>query len=248
MGRDVIIAGNWKMYKTISEAQEFITGFAPLVKSSKAKIYLSVPFTAIQPAAEAAKDTNISIGAQNMHDATEGAFTGEIASAMLKSAGASFVVLGHSERRHVFNETSEFINRKVKKALSDGIQPIVCIGETIEEREADKTEEVLKAQILESLDGVDLDNVVLAYEPVWAIGTGKTATSDIAEQAHKFCRDLISEKWNKDVAEKLVILYGGSVKPENIKELMAQDDIDGARVGGASLKPEVFSQIVNYEG
>jgi triosephosphate isomerase (TIM) len=249
MERDVIIAGNWKMYKTIEEAKSFIEELAPLVKEAKAKVCLGVPFTAIHASADLAKDTNISVGAQNMHDATEGAFTGEIAASMLKSAGASFVILGHSERRHIFGETNSFINKKIKKALEEGLQPILCIGETLEERENNQTEDVLKTQILESLEGVEVfENLVLAYEPVWAIGTGKTATPEMAQQAHVFCRDLIAEKWGREVADKLPILYGGSVKPENAKELMSCKDIDGGLVGGAALKAENFSKIVHYEG
>lgn len=250
MEREVVIAGNWKMYKTIPQAEEFVKALAPMVKDSKSKVYLGVPFTAIQAAAQEAKDTNIVIGAQNMHDATEGAFTGEIAGDMLLAAGAKFVILGHSERRAIFKESNSFINSKVKKALADGLRPILCIGETLQEREDNRTEEVLKNQLLESLADItseQLVTMVVAYEPVWAIGTGKTATPEIAQQAHAFCRELIASTWNEDVAKKVPILYGGSVKPNNVKDLMAQKDIDGALVGGASLEPESFSKIVNYE-
>ncbi|MEC7839427.1 MAG: triose-phosphate isomerase [Chlamydiota bacterium] len=248
--RPSVIAGNWKMYKTIDESLEFVKEFIPLVAESPATVFLSVPYTSIHAAAEAAKGSNVVIGAQNMNDATEGAFTGEIAGRMLVDAGAKFVILGHSERRHVFNETDEFINKKVKRALSDGIVPIVCIGETLEERDAGKTHDILKSQITHSLDAVthdELPNILIAYEPVWAIGTGKTATPELAQEVHAFCREYITKLWGEESAEKVVIMYGGSVKPDNARQLMDKKDIDGLLVGGASLSPESFSQIVNYQ-
>jgi triosephosphate isomerase len=247
-GREIVIAGNWKMHKTTDEAVAYVKELIPLVEGVKAKVYLAVPFTAIYSVAEAAKGSNVVIGAQNMNDATEGAFTGEIAARMLLDAGAQFVILGHSERRHVFGEDNAFVNRKVKRALEEKIQPILCIGETLEQREADKTEEVLKSQLLESLSEVEsLENVIIAYEPVWAIGTGVTATPDQAQEAHAFCRSVIESEWGKSAAKEIVIQYGGSVKPDNAKTLLDQADIDGLLVGGASLTPEIFSQIVNTE-
>lgn len=246
--RPVIIAGNWKMYKTIEEAVDFINKLAPLVKESSAKVYLAVPFTALNAAATAAKDSHLVIGAQNMNDASEGAFTGEIAGRMLKDAGAKFVILGHSERRQLFQETNAFINKKVKRALADGLQVILCIGETRNERELNKTEEVLKQQLFECLEGVDaqqLENIILAYEPVWSIGTLLPATAEQAETAQSFCRKLIGEKWGEQMAEKTVIQYGGSVKPNNAKEFLDQPDVDGLLVGGASLSLEEFDKIVN---
>ena len=247
--RQPIIAGNWKMYKTREEAISFIQELAPKVKDTDAAIYLAVPFTDIVDAAKAAEETPILIGAQNMNDASKGAFTGEVASDMLKSAGASFVILGHSERRHIFKETDDFINRKVRRALQDELQPILCVGETSDERENKQTQDVLKNQIKGGLAAVtneEIEKIVIAYEPVWAIGTGKTATPEIAQEAHSFIRSCISDMFSKDIADKIRILYGGSVKSENISDLMRQKDIDGALVGGASLNADSFSQIVNY--
>jgi len=247
--RQPIIAGNWKMYKTREEAISFIQELAPKVKEADVAIYLAVPFTDIFDAAKEAEETPIIIGAQNMSDATKGAFTGEVASDMLKSAGASFVLLGHSERRHIFGETDDFINRKVRRALEEDIQPFLCIGETEDQREKKQTEDILKNQIKSGLAAVtaeDAIKVVIAYEPVWAIGTGKTATPEIAQQAHAFIRSCLSEIFSKDIADKIRIIYGGSVKPGNISQLMEQEDIDGALVGGASLDASSFSQIVNY--
>lgn len=252
--RPTIIAGNWKMYKTIEEATQFVKTLSPLIEKSQATVFLAVPFTAIHPAAEEVKQLGCSIivGAQNMNDATEGAFTGEVAAKMLLDAGAQFVILGHSERRHIFHESDVFINRKIKRALKDGLQPVLCIGETLEQREAGQTEEVLKSQILGSLEGLtekDLSKLILAYEPVWAIGTGKVAHPQDAQSAHEFCRSVIAENWGQEVANGLVIQYGGSVKPENAANLLAQEDVDGLLVGGASLSAHSFSQIINsYQG
>ncbi len=238
------------MYKTIEEAIQFVEALPPLIKQSPLSAYLSVPFTAIHSMAELVKkiDAPIIIGAQNMNDASEGAFTGEISSQMLKNAGAEFVILGHSERRHIFHEGNSFINKKVTKALAEDLQPILCIGETLEQRESGKVDETLKSQLLESLKGIsakDLENVVLAYEPVWAIGTGKVAKADDAEKAHLFCRKVIAENWSQEDAAAISILYGGSVKPDNAGDLLEEPDIDGLLVGGASLSPESFSQIIN---
>lgn len=256
MARSCIVAGNWKMYKTAPEGQEFVEklkeflseeGIAERLEEIDLSMYLAVPFTALQGCVESSEGTSIRIGAQNMHDATEGAFTGEIASEMLLSAGAQFVILGHSERRHVFGEENGFVNRKVHRALDSGLQPILCIGETLEQREADQMQEVLRSQILESLAGVEkeqISEVVLAYEPVWAIGTGRTATEEQAQEAHEFCREVLGEQWGKRKAGSISILYGGSVKPTNAKGLLKQKDVDGVLVGGASLDPESFIGIV----
>ncbi len=248
--RPVVIAGNWKMYKTIPEAEAFVETLTPLLKNSQATVYLATPFTAISATVKKVKalDAPITIGAQNMNDASEGAFTGEIAARMLKDAGASFVILGHSERRQIFRESDAFINRKIKRALMDGLQPILCIGETAEERERGEREEVLQRQIGGSLEGIQPDQigkVIVAYEPVWAIGTGKVATAEEAQTAHAFCRKVFTDVWGEPLATHLVIQYGGSVKAENAAELLAQPDIDGLLVGGASLSPHSFSQIIN---
>ncbi|MCB1111056.1 MAG: triose-phosphate isomerase [Chlamydiia bacterium] len=249
--RPVVIAGNWKMHKTAKEAVDFVNALAPKVAQSQASVFLAVPFTTIHPVVEALNgNSHITVGAQNMNDADEGAFTGEIAGKMLLEAGAKFVVLGHSERRHIFGETSAFINKKVKRALADGLKPIVCFGETLEEREAGNTHEVLKEQISVTLEGLTPDQVaqiIIAYEPVWAIGTGKTATPLEAQDAHDFCRRFIGAKWGDEIASQIVIQYGGSVKPDNAKSLMVQTDIDGLLVGGASLDVDTFSKIVNYQ-
>lgn len=246
--RSVIIAGNWKMYKTIEEAVAFVKELIPLVEHHAALVYLAVPFTAIKSVADAAKGSPLMIGAQNMNDASEGAFTGEIAGKMLKDAGAKFVILGHSERRRFFHETNSFINKKIKRALLDNLQVILCIGETRDQREAGKTHEVLAAQIDEGLEGIteeQLERVILAYEPVWAIGMPQPADADTAEEAQAFCRKKIGEKWGEKSAEQMVIQYGGSVKPDNAKEFLDQPDIDGLLVGGASLSVEDFSKIIN---
>lgn len=245
--RDMIIAANWKMYKTIEEAKQFVERLAPLAEGSQAKVYIAPPFTALESAAKLVKERQFPfiIGAQNMNDATEGAFTGEIAAKMLLDVGSQFVILGHSERRHIFNESNSFINKKVKKALAVSLQPILCIGETEAQRQTGDTENVLQEQLEVCLEGIeDPANLVLAYEPVWAIGTGKTAKAEDAENAHQFCRKIIEKLFGKKVASKISILYGGSVKPENAAELMAQSQVDGLLVGGASLSPETFSEII----
>lgn len=248
--RQHVIAGNWKMYKTIQETEAYVRELTPLVADSDVSVFLSVPFTAIRSASEAAKGSNIHIGAQNMNDASEGAFTGEIAGTMLVEAGANFVIIGHSERRHIFGESDAFINRKVKRALDDGLIPILCIGETLEQRDSGSTEAILKEQLSQSLADIQSDQmskILIAYEPVWAIGTGKTATPDHAQEVHVFIRETIKELWGEDDADKTTIMYGGSVKPNNARHLMEQPDIDGLLVGGASLTVESFSHIVHYQ-
>ena len=243
--RPSIIVGNWKMHKTVEESVAFVEQLKLQVGGAASELLLAVPYTAIAPAVAVASD--IVIGAQNMNDATEGAFTGEIAAHMLIEAGARFVILGHSERRHIFGETSAFINKKVKRALSDGLRPLLCIGETLNEREAGETQQRLKEQLLSSLEGLEtLGSLILAYEPVWAIGTGKTATPEQANEAHHFCRQVVEEKWGGAAASNIPLLYGGSVKPRNAHLLMAQPDVDGLLVGGASLSYGDFEKIINY--
>lgn len=244
--KSVIIVGNWKMHKTIAETVDYLQHLIPLVRNSTAKILLAVPFTALHAAAECTKNTSIMIGAQNMHDAEEGAFTGEISGRMLVEAGARFVILGHSERRHLFHESSEWISRKVKRAFYDGLLTILCVGETWDEREAGKTKEVLESQLLKSIGDLGaplIKNLILAYEPVWAIGTKKSASPDIAEQAHLLCRRLIASHFSSSVAEEMSILYGGSVNPENAFHFIQQPDINGLLIGGASLSVDSFSKI-----
>lgn len=248
--RPTVIVGNWKMYQTIDTSLAFLSDLIPLVREATCKVFLAVPFTSIGPMAKEAKETNIAIGAQNMHDAVEGAFTGEIAAKMLVNAGAQFVILGHSERRRLFHEGNLFINAKVLRALTDGLQPILCIGETSQEQEEGKTSMVLETQLKECLSDVPQDllsKIIIAYEPVWAIGTDKPATPELAQERHHLCRDIFAEIGGKEIADKMVILYGGSVKPDNAKELMDQPDIDGLLVGGASLTVDSFSKIINYK-
>jgi len=250
MKRRYLIAGNWKMYKTVNEALAYVEAFKPLVaEETEREIMLAPPFTALDTMSQALKGTNIVLGAQNCHWEEQGAFTGEVSPKMLAELGVTYVILGHSERRHIFGETDEMIRRKVEAVLRHGLLPILCIGETIEEREAGKTFSVLERQIKEGLAGftvADLKGLVVAYEPVWAIGTGKTATPELAEEAHAFSRKVLAEMFGEEFAEATRILYGGSVKPENVVGLMAQADIDGALVGGASLSPEVFAKIVRF--
>lgn len=236
------------MYKTSTDAVAYIKALIPLVKEAQTLVYLAVPFTTIAAAAKEAKSSTITIGAQNMHDASEGAFTGEIAAKMLVEAGAKFVLLGHSERRRLFQETNAFINRKIKTAIAEKIQPTLCIGETKEERDAGKTEEVIVQQLTECLEGFkaeELEKLIIAYEPVWAIGTDHTATPEMAQEAHVICRQCLENMFGADFAKNVVIQYGGSVKPENAESLLAEPDIDGLLVGNASLDPESFSKIIN---
>ncbi len=247
--RERIIAGNWKMYKTIEKTLAFIKDLLAKELNPKVSVYLAVPFTAISAASKAAKGSSLRIGAQNMHDAPEGAFTGEISAKMLIDAGAQFVILGHSERRLIFGETSEFVNRKIKAALNAGLRPILCVGETLQEREENKTQSVLQDQLEKSLSEItekEFSKILIAYEPVWAIGTGRTATPEQAEEMHVFCRHFLEKKFGA-AAETVSILYGGSVKPENTKVLMDQKNIDGVLVGGASLSVDSFNKIINYQ-
>ena len=246
MTRDFIVVGNWKMYKTSREAADDVEELIGLVEGCKAKIFLAVPYTAIATVARAVKGTEIAVGAQNVHEARDGAYTGEVAALMLKEAGAEFVLLGHSERRTLFGETDEAIQRKVVRALQDDLIPILCVGETAEERESGETEAVLQRQIETCLAGVPIEGIeklILAYEPVWAIGTGKSATAAIAQEAHRCCRSILGHVLGKKKGAAISILYGGSVKPDNVANLAAQEDIDGVLVGGASLDAKTFAAI-----
>lgn len=246
--RQKVVIGNWKMHKTIEEARSFVQELIPLVQNSNSRIYLAVPFTAIYPLAQEFKDSSITIGAQNMNDASEGAFTGEIAGKMLVEAGAKFVLLGHSERRHLFNESNAFVNRKVKRAVQDGLQPVLCIGETKQQHDEGKTEEVLRAQLQEGLADLEADqlgDLMIAYEPVWAVGTGHTPTPEKIEELHRFIRTVLAELFSEEFAQKVILQYGGSVTPVIAESLLHEQDIDGLLIGGASLSLESFSQIVN---
>lgn len=247
--KPVLIVGNWKMYKTIEESTQFVKELLPLIKESTDSIYLAVPFTLIKSVSDAAKESPLVIGAQNMNDAEEGAFTGEVAARMLIDAGAKFVILGHAERRRIFQETNAFINKKLKRALKDGLQPILCIGETLEEREAQKTKEVLEEQLkgcLEGIEPTELQTLILAYEPVWSIGSGLVPTKEEAEELMQMAKDLLEGLVGKTASKPILIIYGGSVTPENAKSFLDQAHIDGLLVGGASLSAVTFSKIINY--
>ncbi len=246
--RKPIIAGNWKMNLTPSQGVKLVNELKPLVKDANCDVVVCVPATDIYAVGQALKGSNIKLGAENVHFAESGAYTGEISADMLLELGVEYVIIGHSERRQYFNETDETVNLRTLQALKKGITPIVCVGETLEERETNKTEEVLKRQIAEGLKGVeDLTKIVIAYEPVWAIGTGKTATSEQANQTIGYIRNLLKEIFCENCANQVRIQYGGSMKPSNAKELMAMSEIDGGLIGGASLKAEDFSKIVNFD-
>jgi triosephosphate isomerase len=249
--RKPIIAGNWKMNKTSIEARDLASKLIPLVCGVKDRdIVLAPPFTSIPAVAETIKGTNMALSAQDLFWEEKGAFTGEISAEMLLDLGCKYVIIGHSERRQFFGETDETVNKKVRQALNKGLLPIVCVGELLSEREAGKANEVIERQVVGALKGVaaaEMQKIVIAYEPVWAIGTGKTATPDQANEIHAFIRQRIKSMYNGDVAGSLRIQYGGSVTPENVSTLMAKPDIDGALVGGASLKPESFAALVNFK-
>ena len=247
--RKKVIAGNWKMNMLPNEAIEYIEKFEPLVKETENEVILCVPYTDLFYALLSAQNTNIKIGAQNMHFEESGAYTGEVSGKMLKSIGVEYVIIGHSERRQYFNETDETVNKKIKAAFKNELKPIVCVGETLEQKEEGKTQEIITTQVKLALDGLtpeQVKNTIIAYEPIWAIGTGKTATSEDANNSIKEIRKKIEEIYGKDIAESVIIQYGGSVKSTNAKELFETSDIDGGLVGGASLKPEEFAKIVNY--
>lgn len=247
--RKKVIAGNWKMNMLPNEAIQYIEDFAPLVKDTENEVILCVPYTDLFYALLNVQGTNIKIGAQNMHFEKSGAFTGEVSAEMLKSINVEYVIIGHSERRQYFNETDETVNKKIKTAYENGLKPIVCVGETLEQREAGTTIDIITNQTQKALEGLTDEQVaqtIIAYEPIWAIGTGKTATSDDAEESIKAIRDKICQIYGQNVSERVIIQYGGSVKSSNAKELFEMPDIDGGLVGGASLKPDEFAKIVNY--
>lgn len=246
--RKPVIAGNWKMFKTVGEAHEFWNAASTAtIDASKVDAVICAPFLQLPALVEAAKGSSIHIGAQNMHQEKEGAFTGEISGDMLKDVGVTHVVIGHSERRQYFNETDETVNLKTKAALDLGLTPIVCVGESLEQREAGETETVVSKQVAEAFEGLtesEVEKTVVAYEPIWAIGTGKTATADDANQVCQAIRETLLDLHGEEAANATRILYGGSVKPANIEELLGKDDIDGALVGGASLEADSFLQLV----
>ena len=245
--RKKVIAGNWKMNMLPNEAIKYIEEFAPLVKDTENEVILCVPYTDLFYVLLNTQGTNIKVGAENMHFAEKGAYTGEVSAQMLKSIGVEYVIIGHSERRQYFNETDESVNKKVKAAFENGLKPIVCVGETLEQRESGKTTEVITSQTRLALEGLDkeqIKNTIIAYEPIWAIGTGKTATSEDANNSIKEIREEIEKIYGKEVADCVIIQYGGSVKSSNAKELFSTSDIDGGLVGGASLKPDEFAKIV----
>jgi triosephosphate isomerase (TIM) len=248
--RKKLIAGNWKMYKTPDQAREFFRDFLPLVKDhDRDEIVVCPTFLAIDAAVKATNGTNIAVGAQDVHWEQEGAFTGEINAAMLVAVAVTHVIIGHSERRQYFGETDDTVNLKLKSALEAGLTPIVCVGEVLEEREANLTDDVLRRQCLRAFHKMSAKKaakLVVAYEPVWAIGTGKTATPQMAADAHAIIRGEAAKAFGQQLADGLRILYGGSVKPENAKALMSEEEIDGGLVGGASLDPKSFAAIVKY--
>lgn len=243
-----LIVANWKMYKTLPEALEFLSEIRAAVEASQTEAALAVPFTLIREAAAKAKESRLLIGAQNMNDAQEGAFTGEVSASMLKDAGASFVILGHSERRGYYKESDEFINRKVRRALDEGLRVILCIGESREDHDEGRIESRLKEQLLGSLNGVDakdMANVVIAYEPVWAIGTGKAATSDEVSEESQVIRSILNEHFGSSVGDNATILYGGSVSQDNAQDYLKKKNINGLLVGSASLNSESFVNIIS---
>lgn len=247
--RTSLIVANWKMHKTIEESLQFANELIPLVEYSVPQVYLAAPFTALHEMAIRCKSTKLVVGAQNMNEHDEGAYTGEISGRMLKDAGAEFVILGHSERRRIYHESNELVNKKLKKALEIGLKPILCIGETAAERKNGETIKVLTSQLRRSLADLlseELGNVTLAYEPIWAIGTNQTAMPEVAQEVHLFCRRFLAHEYGAHASQAVRILYGGSAKPENAGKLMEQKDIDGLLVGSGSLSVDSFEKIVNY--
>ena len=248
--RRPLIAGNWKMFKTCSEAVEAAGQLVKLVAmTSDIDVMIAPQFAALAPVSDVVRGSRVSLGAQNLFWETEGAYTGEISPVMLVSVGCKYVIIGHSERRQYFDETDETVNKKINAAIKNDLVPVLCVGESEKERESKETFSVLDKQVKKGIEGFssdDLETLVIAYEPVWAIGTGKTATTDQAQEAHQFLRSVLEKSFGNMLAKSIRILYGGSVKPNNIAELMAMPDIDGALVGGASLDPETFSKIVHF--
>lgn len=249
MARKPIIAGNWKMNNTIAETKELITGLIPLVKDAKCDVVICTPYTDLATAVEMTKGTNIKVGAENVHWAEKGAFTGEISAKMLVELGVEYVIIGHSERRQYFGETDATVNQRTIAALNAGLKPIVCVGETLDQRQKNRTKSVIKKQVVGAFANIDEEaakNIVIAYEPVWAIGTGVTATDEQAQETIKNIRTMVARIYNRKFANKMRIQYGGSMNPKNVAGLMAQPDIDGGLIGGASLKAEDFSKVVLY--
>ena len=247
--RKKVIAGNWKMNMLPNEAISMITNLAPFVESAENEVVLCVPYTDLFYSLLTAQGTNIKIGAQNMHYEEKGAYTGEISGEMLKSIGVEYVIIGHSERRAYFGETDETVNKKIKAALKNGLKPIVCVGEDLSQREQGIQYEIIENQVQKALEGLtneQVEQTIIAYEPIWAIGTGKTASSEDANEAIKKIREKIGKIYGQMVAKRVIIQYGGSMKPSNAKELLEMSDIDGGLIGGASLKAEDFAKIVNY--
>ena len=246
-----LIAGNWKMYKTLTDTRAFFSSFLPLVAASKhCDIVVAPPFTAISTAVDAVKGSSVAISGQDVDWHKEGAFTGQIAPAMLAEAGCRYVIIGHSERRQFFGDTDDSVAKKTIAALDAGLTPIICVGELLNHREADQTEHILRSQFLGgpgALTPEQFSRILIAYEPVWAIGTGRTATPEIAAAAHKFLRQCAAERFSASHASALRVLYGGSVKPDNIHGLMAQEELDGALVGGASVDPKSFAALANFK-
>jgi triosephosphate isomerase len=247
--RRPIIAGNWKMNKTPSEAAAMVKELAPLVQDAEAEVVICAPFIDLQAVKEAAAGTNIHVGAQNMHWEEKGAFTGEVSPTMLNALGIEYVIIGHSERREYFAETNETVNKKVHSAFAHNLIPIICVGETLAQREQGITRTLVEGQTKAALKDLSVDNVkacIIAYEPIWAIGTGKTATSKDANEVIGYIRNTVSELYGREAADVVRIQYGGSMKPENVSELMAMPEIDGGLIGGASLKAQDFSKVVKY--
>ena len=248
--RRKVIAGNWKMNLLPNEAIELIEGLAPQVKKTKNDVIICVPFTDLFYSLLSVQNTNIKVGAQNMHFEESGAYTGEVSGKMLQSINVEYVIIGHSERRQYFAETDETVNKKVKAAISYNLKPIICVGETLEQREAGKTVDIITTQTRLALEGLkpeEMSTITIAYEPIWAIGTGKTATSQDANNSIKAIREEVRRLYGDEIADEIIILYGGSVNSSNAKELFETSDIDGGLVGGASLKADEFAKIVNYE-
>ena len=247
--RRPIIAGNWKMNMTPSEARALVEELKPLVKDAKCEVVVCPPYGDLSAVSELIKGSNIRLGAQNIHWAEKGAFTGEVSANMLKELGVEYAIIGHSERRQYFGETDETVNARAKAAIAAGINPIICVGESLEERESGRTEAKVSGQVKKDLEGIaagDVANLVIAYEPIWAIGTGKTATDEQANETIGMIRATVAGMFGKETAEALRIQYGGSMKPSNARSLMAMPEIDGGLIGGASLKAVDFSQVVNY--
>ncbi len=247
--RKKVIAGNWKMNHNPEEAKKYLAEFIPMVKDATSEVVLCVPYLDLKCMVKHASGSNVHIGAQNMHWEEKGAYTGEISGSMLQSIGVEYVIIGHSERRQYFAETDDTVNKKIKVAFANNLKPIVCVGETLEQREAGKTKDVITIQTRLALEGLteeQVENTIIAYEPIWAIGTGKTATSEDANNSIKEIREEICKIYGQMTSKRVIIQYGGSVKPSNAKELFSTSDIDGALVGGASLKPEDFAGIINY--